>query len=344
MSQTKRWFETLDDLRVAILEGEPAATRRLTSLIHRVAKGSVETFPTIHDLRQALQDGRVDAIFIDLVAIGTDISVPFIEETRSTYPRIPICLFGTTESLSNIPGISPKWRKRFEHYLRAPIDVPDQSLQDSLGSILSNCAADIVRWEAKNQLAQVTSELKQGSGKLDSGTQQRVLATMEAAQAALSTPAVSVAPPSGFAVFFQDARVTALVNSTLEECSKTARRSSHVNVAVIAFGMAMILFSFTAFLVERDPLILSFGGFGLAGLIAALISSPLKRMANDASRLMQLQLAYLSFLNQTALLTDSADSSSRTERSRLLGEESRKLFDLLARPSAEDVERNGKAQ
>jgi hypothetical protein len=53
---------------------------------------------------------------------------------------------------------------------------------------------------------------------------------------------------------------------------------------------------------QWEPVV--FGGFGLAGMVASLITQPLRSIGAASRQIVQIQVAYLGFINQIAIIND----------------------------------------
>lgn len=77
---------------------------------------------------------------------------------------------------------------------------------------------------------------------------------------------------------------------------------------------------------------MAFGGFGIAGIIASLITNPIKSIGSGARQIIQLQIAYIGFLKQLSLLdaeTQTNQQISPLEKSKQLNEAIEKILKAL---------------
>jgi len=114
-----------------------------------------------------------------------------------------------------------------------------------------------------------------------------------------------------------------LVIDTLKKASKSLETAANVNKAVLMFGTALVLVSFVFASITSTWEVVTFGGLGIAAIIASLITNPLKAIGMGARRLIQVHVAYMGFLNQLRLLRSSPrinDEAALLGRSKRLSE------------------------
>src|SRR5207244_3774535 len=106
--------------------------------------------------------------------------------------------------------------------------------------------------------------------------------------------------------------VPAHMADTMSEVRSSLLQTSVVSIAVGAVGCALLVASFVAslFFPSQQIANVAFGAFGIAGIVAALITSPLRAVSVRARRLVQLQITYLGFLSQLAIMNENGDSTN----------------------------------
>jgi hypothetical protein len=109
-----------------------------------------------------------------------------------------------------------------------------------------------------------------------------------------------------------------LVSNTLSEANQALSLTTKVNIAVLVIGMLMVIASFIVAVATNRWEAVAFGGFGMAGVITSLIANPLKSIGSRARKLVQVQVAYLAFLSQLALLNRDVQGDDRIKISERL--------------------------
>jgi hypothetical protein len=119
-----------------------------------------------------------------------------------------------------------------------------------------------------------------------------------------------------------------LIKDTIYQAQSSLKLNVAVNIGILIFGVILIgVAYFTGLYTKEWALSMAFGGIGLGGVIAALVSNPLKSIGKSSRQLVQLQITYLSFMNvMTIINTSNIDS---LERSKRLGEETDRVMKTL---------------
>ena len=102
-----------------------------------------------------------------------------------------------------------------------------------------------------------------------------------------------------------------------------------MNIGVLVVGSLLVFISLIYAAVTNRWEAVAFGGFGIAGVIASLITNPLHSIGVSARRLVQIQVAYLSFLNQLTMLNQDSKKLSAIDRSQRLGDEMARTLKAL---------------
>ena len=96
-----------------------------------------------------------------------------------------------------------------------------------------------------------------------------------------------------------------LVKRTLNDSAESIKLYKKVNVIIVAIGLALVIVSMIYFLIyPNNPAILGFGGLGLAGVIASLITAPVASIGKTARQMVQIQICYFGYLKQIKILDD----------------------------------------
>ena len=120
-----------------------------------------------------------------------------------------------------------------------------------------------------------------------------------------------------------------LIADTLKESKQSLQLTRMVNIGILIIGSILLLVSFVIASITGRWEAVAFGGFGLAGIIASLITNPLKSISASASRLVQIQTAYFQFLSQLRLLNQDSETITIIERSQRLGDAMERTVKIL---------------
>ena len=322
-------------LHAAIVDPDAAAAQSVRDVIESVGRAEgVEWFDGPEETLRALERSQFNALFVDIFSLGTDRGIELIEVTRERHSHVPICLVGTREQLATFPGVPDKWKKRFGHFYWLAKDLlPAQRKRDAVAALermefylLSKSEKDRLR-HVRDHLARYGSDPTRSSHET-----QEAMEAIEFAEHALDTRRESIGAQPNIIPGFGNDDIQALIKETLERSSSALRRTATVNTAVLAVGAGLVISSFVvASIVESwEPVV--FGGFGIAGIIASLITNPLKAIANEGRNLVQIQVAYQGFLNQLSMLAglrDHSDAAVVIERSKQINDATTSILEAL---------------
>lgn len=257
---------------------------------------SVRVFADLEAPLQHLSSGECNALLINIFSVGAKLGISFIEATRERVPHVPICLLGTTQQLTEMPDVSPRWQQRFAHYYKLPIDQPLVVVASTAGRIARLLSLYLLSGAARLRLREIRSLVGHADSQGRLGQrQERIDEALELVQEALDAKqhtADTLIVPG-----FDDQSLRTLVEGTLENASASLERSALVNKRVLLFGGGLVAAAFVVATVTGSWEAVTFGGMGLAGIITALIANPLKEIARTARRLIQIQVAYIGFLH-----------------------------------------------
>lgn len=117
-----------------------------------------------------------------------------------------------------------------------------------------------------------------------------------------------------------------VIKHTIEDVTKAIYTSIAVNAGVVIFGAMLIITSFVVGAISgKWELALGFGGFGIAGIVATLVTSPLTTIGKSARQIVQVQMAYLAFMSQVNIISDS----NAENKSEILGNELDRIMNTL---------------
>jgi len=308
-------------LKVAILDQDIIGANVLKSLIE--TKNDiieVKKFSDIQILKDAFQKDDFNSLFIDLVSVGITKSIEFIKFIRTEYPIVPICLFSTSYTFSTMPDVDEHWRNRFEHYYQLRKDQSIDNLNEDLENILYYLSIYLQNGIAQNKVKILRKKIAEGSlhgitidqkNEIEDTTN-FIEKTLESQRKETSKKRPVYVPG------VNTDQLEQIVNSTLKEATIALKLTVKVNIAVLAFGSILVIISFITALITNSWEAVAFGGFGIIGIITSLIVNPLKSIGISAQRLVQVQVAYFSFLSQLSILNEESEKTSVLERSRQL--------------------------
>jgi hypothetical protein len=310
-------------LNVAILDSEPART--LARIIDGTGKADTVSWHTEADtVVNSFREGKANSLFINIFSLGTEAGIQLIEKIRERFSHVPICLVGTRDELTTFPGVTDYWKKRFDHYYWLINDLPARQIHREAEAILQRMESYLLSKAAMGRLENVRGYLAQFLSDRDAPNEAATGEAIEAldlAKRALETKQKTQAAIYTIVPGFDDSDVKDLIAKTLANSTMALRRTAVVNMVVLVAGGLLLFASFVVAIVTRTWESVTFGGFGLAGVVTALIANPLRSISKGGRHIVQIQVAYLGFLNQLAVLGRiPADTSGDTilERSKQL--------------------------
>ena len=312
--------ETLaQELNIVILDGYSTYANALKSFIETVPDvKDIRVFNNIDSASEALERGDFNCLFIDIFSFGVNRGISFVEHVRHTYPIISICLFSQSRNLEQMPGVSKYWKHRFAHYFKLSKDLPIDALEKQLNWVLVLLSNDVQTNVAATRVNNLKTLAHRGTERITKGEKQEIVETVEIVKAALekrdekqqvsnfSIPGVSVSQLEGLAL------------KTINETTESLRLATTVNIAVLAIGSIIVVIAFIAAVITNRWEPVAFGAFGIAGVIASLITNPLQSITFRTRRLVQVQAAYLGLLSQLTLLNNSSEKITLIQKSKRL--------------------------
>lgn len=291
-------MEQLPLLDITIIESDTKIASLLRSAFegHRQVK-SVSILPDTTSALDRFRDESSNALLINIFDVGIDSGVTLIENLRNTVKHIPICLLGSTDQLTLMTDVNVRWRSRFKHYYKLQTDLNLSSLSSRIEQIIHLFGIYLLSRMASSRLREIKAYLEHPTDQDGSKSKQHeIKKALELAEHALEAK-----QQYQFNEFiipgFDDKELQAVVKDTLHKASSSLEQSSNVNKGILIFGGVLVATAFIVASYKGSWEAVSFGGIGLAGIIASLITNPLKGIASSARRLVQIQVAYVGFLH-----------------------------------------------
>jgi len=312
-------------LGIAILDRNNLSASVLEAVLRDLPKVTrVLRYENGDAVLRAFESGEANALMINLFSVGDALKV--ITATRDRFQHIPICLVGTNDQLSTFPDVPAEFKKRFSHYFRLTIDDPPDLMRSNAGVLVGHLSSYLLSRAAKVRLRDLRELIAQNPSTLQNlpeGAERKIQETVELAERALAVRD-EVGPSQYVIPGFAGSDVQVIIKTTLEGASFGLKRTANVNIGILIVGALLVIASFVVAVSSAgDWKAVSFGGFGISGIVAALITNPLKSIGLGARQLVQIQVAYLGFLNQVAMLNRlPADRNSQS-----LIEQSKQLSD-----------------
>jgi hypothetical protein len=292
----------------------------------------VHRYRSTTDVFGGLEQGEANSLLINIFSDNVNDGVAAIDAVRNRFPDVPICLIGTNRELTTLPGIQGAWRTRFQHYFRLAYDDTPDVIRKNAELIVGDLASYLLASTASKKLRGLKNIISdtRDTSHFSPGSANAIQEAVDLAQRALevrTTPGKQYILPG-----FEGAEVQTLVKSTLEAASSGLKRTAAVNIGILIVGAGLVVSSFIVAVSTGSWEAVSFGGFGVAGVVAALITNPLKSVGRGARQLVQIQIAYLGFINQLALLNRSTGEETQQfmlDRSKQLGDATTSMLAAL---------------
>lgn len=247
----------------------------------------------------------------------------------------PVFLAAETISLLS-PYIKKLAEKFTENTTKTAIDTTDLAIEqrESLEEILSRIEMQI---SSKPEAVELLEEFKQSPDDSDIQAAIRIqlkkIVSADDKFAHELSALISKASATGISPAIvpgvNSSEIERLVHITLRDATLSLKLTANVNIGVLVLGVLLVFASFIVAAVTNRWEAVAFGGFGMAGIIASLVTSPLRSIGINARRLVQIQVAYLAFLNQLTMLNQDTKKNSTVERSKRLGDEMERILKTL---------------
>jgi hypothetical protein len=291
-------------IRLGVVATESTARLVTAGVQGNDSVAQVSTFETADQAAGALARNDIQGILIDVFRING--SFDLVRSVRARQDDVAICLIGSSSELLEMPNVPIDLVDRFSsHYNKLPIDLPPDDFLRAASAAASQMHAWWLRAAARRQIARLQSNLENAQ----SSEVARVLKFATVALSADEQPVVSWNSPMPEVHADELER---LVTDTLNDAQKSLNRTAWTNIGVVASGVVLLFAAFLASLGTKGWTPIVFGAMGTGGIVAALVSSPLKRIGLEARRLIQVQAAYMGFLNQMLYLNNSPSKDLET--------------------------------
>jgi hypothetical protein len=296
----------------------------------------VRMFAEAEEILNAFHHDVANSLLIDIFSIGVSQGVELIRKVRAKHPHVPICLLGSRKLLTELPEVPEEWKKRFNHYYLLPKDETTDQFTKRASAIAALFEVYLRNNRAHVRLKDLRNRIVHGQGafkQLSPDSAKDISKVLAEGERALEIKQKSFEQTYFIVQGFGDEDVKKLVTETIEKASNALERTARANASVLICGALLIIASFVVASVTQRWEAITFGGFGIAGVIAALITNPLRSIGIGAKRLVILQVAYLNFLKQLSLLDSSSPDRhvSNIERSRQLNGAMEKVLEHLGK-------------
>lgn len=309
-------------LKIAIIDNDSETAGILSPVFRNIPHvQSIELFDSKEKITSGFMDGNFNSLLINIFSVGVKDGIELIEFVRHNTPHVPICLVGNTKDFFLMEGVPNEWRVRFEHYYKLPVDLP-------AGKFLSS-AEDITRLLSLYLLSRTASvrlrDLKAffETTRVDyhiDAQQTRIEETFNIVESALQAKQESEKKNRFIIPGFDTHALQGLIKETLQKASTSLERAASVNKGILIFGGALVVAGFVVATIKGSWEAVTFGGFGVAGIVTSLITNPSKSITSGARRLVQIQVAYLGFINILGSISNlsSKDEDSTLKRAEVL--------------------------
>ncbi len=256
---------------------------------------------------------KSNALVVDIFSLGVEIGIKLIENTRKLRPESPICLLGTRLNLLALPNVPKSWRSRFGHYYKLVKDQPPGMLQNDAQAMAYKLFTYWLARSAKVRLTNLRAMLLKMESKSTSSildNRREITEAIDFAQKAIDAQKTQSERIVGIVPGFEARDIQLLVNQTLNRASRALDTSTKINTGILVFGALLVAASFITACVTQRWEAIAFGGFGLAGVVTSLITNPLKSIGITSRQIVQIQVAYLGFLNQISIITECPNDTT----------------------------------
>lgn len=323
-------------LNIAIVDTDKVGSSILKIIFEDMENvDSVCIFEDSIELLETFESNGTNALLVDIFGLGTKKGIKLIENVREKYPKVPICLLGERQSLLTFPNVTENWKIRFGHYYKLSKDQVPEILQMESEQIVYKMSIYYLARTAKVRLRDLRNMIAHGTDlyhELSPEKSKEIEGIVSVAEQALDVRDKNSNDSDFIVPGFDATDVQILIKETLEKTTKSLETTANVNKAILIFGAALVSVSFIVANITGRSEAIAFGGFGMAGIIASLITNPLKSIGSGARQLVQIHVAYFGFLSQLKLLNPTMEISDETlllARSKQLGEEMKRTLETL---------------
>lgn len=275
---------------------------------------------TTQDAIKQLADGAANCLFLDPTAFDSRDALGILQFCTLTFP---VCLVAESKWLASFAGFPKSWQQRLRNYYRVPTDLTLPEVRIEVTAAIQGCQYYLLKRVIKANLGQIV-EGAQGTPPAmvveKAREAERALTALESGERSLLRDSLGL----------NAEQMRSLFDDTLSQARQTARRSEWANLVVLAAGVCLFAAMAITALVRgsADPWSFAMSGTGAAAAIAALITSPGRRITSGASRSIFVQTAFFSFLTQVRILI-APGSETSMERSQRLQEATADLLKAI---------------
>ncbi len=308
-------------LKIVILDTDKASAGVLKAILETKPDViDVKLFTDVKNANDALRQSNFNGLFIDIFSVGAEKGTDFIGHVRKEYPDVSVCLYSHSSDLTSMPNVSEYWKNKFGHYFKLSKDKTVQGLEREVEGVLSGIAYDVQAFLARDRVSGLRKLAQETPHSLTDEQKREIEETADVVEKALESKGANTQFHSMIIPGVNTSQMEQLVLETLKEASNSLQVTTKVNIGVLATGSLLVIVSFIVAAVTNRWEAVAFGGFGMAGVIASLITNPLKSISISARRLVQVQAAYLGFLSQLAFLGSESEDITIIEKSKRLEE------------------------
>lgn len=312
------------DLHIGIFDSSSSSAKKLIEGLNNIKNTKSTAHFSILDVDLEELKEKCNAFFIDIFSFRLPEAISLIEDVRERIPYAPICLYSLHSNLAVMPGVGNYWRQRFLHYYKLPKDTQESEFLAAVRETTNSLSFDLGIGHARQELTALKKRIAHGKGEISYADIEGIVSvTLNAIEARAKNTDSNLVPG------IETNYLKSIIDNTLSEAYRSIQISRRINISVIVFGSIVIAMSFVVASINNSWEAIAFGGFGASGIIAALITSPLKTISSSTGRLVQVQTAYFQFLLQLQMLNEHSDSIGIVEMSRVLGEVMERTVKIL---------------
>ena len=291
-------------INIGILDPNKTNASVLKSLFENQYEiDNVFTYDNTTLLVADFENEKLNGLLINIYSFGIPESLNLISLIRKEYNSAPICLVGHRDELSFFKGVPENWKKRFEHYYKLAIDETIEILTNEVSQMSKLLFSYWIARTAKIKLRYLRDVFSTSDNYKNSYNINELRGIVDFAEKAIDRR-MGNHEKGNIIPGIEEKDLQNLVKDTLEKSSKSINNYANLNKLIIYFGLGIITISFITVMITKDYELIGFGGFGLAGIIASLITNPIKSIGRGAKQIVQIQASYFGFLNQIKLINN----------------------------------------
>lgn len=267
---------------------------------------------------EALAAGDANCVFLNPGAFDWPPTEELLSFCTFTFP---VCVITTATELMTWGSIPYKWQERLRNYIFVQSDAGISELRGQLEISVRGCHRYLLKQLVRLNLKQIADQAGSAPELAD-----------KALQTANVITEIEIQDKSelGTVLGLNSAQMKTLFDEALGDARRAAQRAQMANFMVLGAGLLLFLVTSGVTLVRKtaDTWTFATGGMGAAAMIAALVTSPSRRIGSSASQLIYVQTAYFSFLTQVRLL-NALGPETAIQRSERLEAATAKLLEQL---------------